>query len=216
MLYDCVPSSVSSESAQHFVGVFGMSPEDQEIERLERQINTLRRKQIFDRVETPKAKYGIPRNNDTVTKANTKLAGEIAKEISNSPITKATTKPVDKEPVMDNSKQNMPEHPYSNIPEAHYVPPNTKNFGAPVEKIHKEKEAAYKTVVPAAEKQLVDNVFQQAVTGSRVVLMIEELLNISPEFRQRFRKESMPRRVSIKEMENERNVGMNVNSDANG
>ena len=35
---------------------------EQKIERLERQINSLRRKEIFDRVEVPKAKYGIPRN----------------------------------------------------------------------------------------------------------------------------------------------------------
>ena len=43
------------------------------------------------------------------------------------------------------------------------------------------------------------------------MLTIEELLNISPEFRERFRKESMPRRVSMKEMEKERKVTMNTN-----
>ena len=137
-----------------------MSPEDQEIQRLERQINSLRRKQIFDGVEIPKVKYGIPRNEDTASKVNTKGAEEIVKEISNGPITKATMKPVEKELVINNSKQSAPEHPYKNIPEAHYAPPNTKNFGAPAEKIPKEKEAAYKTVAPAAEKQLVDDVFQ--------------------------------------------------------
>ena len=136
-----------------------MSPEDQEIERLERQINSLRRKQIFDGVEVPKAKYRIPRKEETVSKANAKGMEEIAKEIFKGPITKATVRPVDKEPVMDNSKQKAPEHPFSNIPEAHYMPPNTRNFGAPAEKISKEKETAYRTVAPAVEKQLVDDVF---------------------------------------------------------
>ena len=84
-------------------------------------------------------------------------------------------------------------------------------MGAPAEKIPKDKEMAYRTVAPATEKQLVDDVFQCAVTGSKVMLTIEELLNISPEFRERFRKESMPRRVSIKEMEKERKVAMNTN-----
>ena len=42
------------------------------------------------------------------------------------------------------------------------------------------------------------------------MLMIEELLNISPEFREQFRKESTPRRVSINGMEKERNVAMNT------
>ena len=136
-----------------------MSPEEQEIEQLERQINFLRRKQIFNGVEAPKVKYRIPRNKEKASKANNKAAGEIAREISNGPITKVTIRPAVKGPVMDNSKQNMPEHPFFNIPEAHYMPPNTKNFGVPAEKILKENETAYKTVVPAAEKQLVDNVF---------------------------------------------------------
>ena len=117
---------------------------------------------------------------------------------------------MDKEPVVDNSKPKTPEHPFYNIPEANYAPPNTKNFGAPAEKIPKDKEAAYRTVAPAMEKQLVDDVFQRVVTGSKVVLMIEELLNISPGFRERFRKESTPRRVSIKEMEKERKVAINA------
>ena len=112
MLYDCVPSSVSSDSVQHFVGAFRMSPGDQEIERLERQINSLRRKQILDGVEVPKAKYGIPRNKGTASKATTKGTEEIAEEISNGPITKATVRPEDKEPVVDNSKQKTPEHPF--------------------------------------------------------------------------------------------------------
>ena len=136
-----------------------MSSEEQEIERLERQIDSLRRKQIFDRVEVPKVKYGIPGNEETASKANTKGIGEIAKEISNGPITKATVRLVDKGSVVDNSNQKAPEHPFSNISEAHYMPPNTKNFGAPAEKISKGKETAYRTVVPAMEKQLVDDVF---------------------------------------------------------
>ena len=121
-------------------------------------LDSLRRKQIFDGVEVPKAKYGIPRNKEMAYKANNKVPGEIAKEIFNSPITRATVRPVDKEPFMDDSKQNAPEHPFSNIPEAHYTPPNTNNFGAPGEKIPKEKEVAYKTVALAVEKQLVDDV----------------------------------------------------------
>ena len=58
-----------------------------------------------------------------------------------------------------NSKQRTPDHPFCNIPEAHYVPPNTKNLGAPAEKIPKDKETTYRMVAPATEKQLVDDVF---------------------------------------------------------
>ena len=98
-----------------------MSPEEQEIKRLERQINSLRRKQIFNGVEVPKVRYGILRGEEIASKATTKGTEEVAKEIFKGPITKATVRPVDKEPVMDNSKQKTPEHPFSNIPKAHYA-----------------------------------------------------------------------------------------------
>ena len=71
---------------------------------------------------------------------------------------------------MDNSKHKTLNHPFSDIPEAHYAPPNPKNSGAPAEEIPKDKEMAYRTVAPATEKQLVDDVFRCAVTGSKVML----------------------------------------------
>jgi len=43
-----------------------------------------------------------------------------------------------------------PLHPFSNIPEALYTPPSTRNFAAPVdrEKAIKDKEPAYRTITP--------------------------------------------------------------------
>jgi hypothetical protein len=78
----------------------------------------------------------------------------------------------------------------------------TKNFGAPMEKPPKEKDMpAYRAVALIVEKSLVEDVYNWAVYDTKVVLTIEELLNISLDFREKFRRESMPRRVSIKEME---------------
>ena len=77
-----------------------------------------------------------------------------------------------------------------------------KEFWSTYGKTLRERDTpAYRTVAPIAEKSLVEEVYKQAVHDTKVVLMVEELLNISPDFRERFRKESTPWRVSIKEME---------------
>jgi hypothetical protein len=71
-----------------------------------------------------------------------------------------------------------------------------------MEKPQRERDMpAYRTVAPIAEKSLVEDVYKRAVYDTKVVLTVEELLNISPDFREKFRRESTPRRVSIKEME---------------
>ena len=51
---------------------------------------------------------------------------------------------------------------------------------------------AYRTVAPIAEKNLVEEVYKWAVHDTKVYLTVEELLNISLDFRERFRKESTP------------------------
>jgi hypothetical protein len=196
LMYDCVPGARVTESGSTYVGTLRMTPGEEEIDRLERQLNALRKKQIFDGVE-------IPYSN--VHKA---------KEFPKGPITKAVPKtPKEAEQGQDGqgkgkameaarSNAEGPVHPYANIPEARYAPPATKNFGAPMEKPTRERDMpAYRTVAPIAEKSLVEDVYKRAVYDTKVVLTVEELLNISPDFREKFRRESTPRRVSIKEME---------------
>ena len=58
-------------------------------------------------------------------------------------------KGVDRTPV---EGTEPPVHPYANIPEARYAPLATKNFGAPADKSSRDREPAYKTVAPVAEK----------------------------------------------------------------
>ena len=74
-------------------------------------------------------------------------------------------------------------HPYENIPEVHYAPPVTKNFGTPAENPAREREPTYKTVAPIAEKHLAEDVYKRALQDTKTVLMVEELLHISLQFR---------------------------------
>jgi hypothetical protein len=203
LMYDCVPGTRVTESGSTYVGTLRMTPGDEEIYRLERQLNALKKKQIFDGVEIPYSNAHKP------------------KEIPKGPITKAVPKtPKEAEPMQDRQGKGQstetirpiaegPVHPYANIPEARYAPPVTKNFGAPMDKPTRERDMpAYRTVAPIAEKSLVEEVYKRAVYDTKVVLTVEELLNISPDFREKFRRESTPRRVSIKEME--KNIGATV------
>ena len=130
---------------------------------------------------------------------------EVPKEKPKGPIMKAISKPSakaevsqenqDKGKLLEKSKVDStspPVHPYANIPEVCYAPPATKNFGMLVEKPLREKESMYKTVASIAEKHLVEDVYKRALQDTKIVLTIKELLNISPEFRKQFRRESMP------------------------
>ena len=113
-------------SGNTYVGTLRMTPGEEVIYHLERQLNALKKKQIFDRVE-------IPYSN-----------GSKAKEIPKGPITKTVPKmPKEVYSLKDNQGQGEyteaaktneegPVHPYANIPEACYAPPATKNFGAPM------------------------------------------------------------------------------------
>jgi len=226
LMYTCMPGPSVSSVGTEYVGTLRMSAEEDEIERLERQINVLRKKQIFDGVEIPYSRSTKPRapvipRAAVVEEEIPSIGGGAEKP--KGPITRAIPGPSKEVEVVQNNRDKEkgadrpvvtntepPVHPYANIPEAHYAPPATKNFGAPADKSSKDREPAYRTVAPIAEKQLVEDVYNRALKDTKIVLTVEELLNISPEFRERFRKESTPRRVSIKEMEKAKDASMRV------
>ena len=146
-MYDCVLGATVTGSGSTYVGMLRLTLGKEEIYRSERQLNALKKKQIFDGVE-------IPYSN--VSKA---------KEIPKGLITRAVPKiPKEVDSLKDDQVQGesteaakpneeSPVHPYANIPEVRYAPPVTKNFGTPMDKTLKERDtSAYKMVAPIAEK----------------------------------------------------------------
>ena len=73
---------------------------------------------------------------------------------------------------------------FANILEAQYAPPNVRNFGAAPDK---DRELAYKTVVPFTEHNLLEGVYDRILKETRLTLSLEEILNISPDMRDKFR-----------------------------
>ena len=181
-MYTCMPSSSVSSAGTEYVGALRMSAEEDEIERLERQINVLRRKQIFDGVEISYSRPTKPRNPGipraaVIEEGIPPIGGGMEKP--KGPITRAIPGPSKEVEVVQNKDKGKgvdrttvegtepPVHPYANIPEAHYAPPATKNFGAPADKSSKDREPAYKTVAPVAEKHLVEDVYNRALKDTK-------------------------------------------------
>jgi hypothetical protein len=48
LMYACIPAPTILNTGAHYFGNLHMTPEEDEIEHLERQLNVLRKKQIFD------------------------------------------------------------------------------------------------------------------------------------------------------------------------
>ncbi|KZT66696.1 hypothetical protein DAEQUDRAFT_746458 [Daedalea quercina L-15889] len=86
-------------------------------------------------------------------------------------------------------------HPFANVRDATYAPPTTRNFGAAPTKF-KNRDGSYTNLAPVVQAQLAESVFKRSMSTPTVPLTIEELLSISPELRNRYRKAVTPRRVT--------------------
>jgi hypothetical protein len=87
-----------------------------------------------------------------------------------------------------------PLHPFANIPENNYQPPNDKVFAA---KPPQNKDATYRTVAPIQNPRIVNEVYSRSMTTPYITLTSEELLSLAPDVRQKMRDAITPKRVSI-------------------
>jgi hypothetical protein len=88
-----------------------------------------------------------------------------------------------------------PLHPFANIPEAQYTPPSTRNFAAPInkEKATKNKEPAYRTITPIQYSRVAEDVYLRSMKAPFIMLLTEEILALSPEYRQKIRDSVTPK-----------------------
>src|ERR1700723_3108892 len=94
-MYNCIPMTRVAESGCHYIGTLQMTPEEDEIARLERQIHALRKNQIFDGVEIPYSRGMKPREDLGHTEvAKKNLAPKEFTKILREPIMKAVPKPI--------------------------------------------------------------------------------------------------------------------------
>ncbi|KAJ3499308.1 hypothetical protein NLJ89_g10112 [Agrocybe chaxingu] len=94
---------------------------------------------------------------------------------------------------------NGPEHPFRDVQDATYVPPQDRNLGAaPKPQAPKKSDAAYRTLPPIHDAQIATAVYDRSL-NTHVTLTQRELLSLSPEIRAQYRESTMTRRQPTKE-----------------
>jgi hypothetical protein len=133
--------------------------------------------------------------------------------ISNKPVEKAKqpeprSKPVEAVPITSSSKGKQqevsePEHPFRNAKEAVYIPPQTRNIGAPAkvpeQPSSKKSEPAYRTLPSIHDVKIATDVYQRALE-TPFTITYHELLSLSPEVRAQVRDAITSKRVANKEV----------------
>lgn len=76
----------------------------------------------------------------------------------------------------------VPEHPYQKAKDATYVPPATRNVGAPVRPpaIARKNGPAYKTIPPVHDPSIAADVYKRSMEAP-ITITQRELLSLSPE-----------------------------------
>ena len=186
MLYGCTPATTRNPlPASSGVEINALRLTAQErINALEKELFVLKGRQVFDGVEIVRRKEkGKEReqNNEASSTSGTK-------DIHDAIPTLPATEPIAKPPI----------HPFANIPEAQYAPPTTRNFAAPFDKtkVAKDREPAYRTQAPAQNAKITEDVYSRSVKAPFVTLSTEELLALSPDYRQKVRDSVTPKRIA--------------------
>lgn len=188
MLYGCIPSQPQEDNAVE-IETLRLSAESR-IEALERELFSLRAKPVFDGVEVPRIRRGPPAREQPV------IIPQTASQPPQSSQNGSETAPQSTETIND-----PPIHPFANIPEAQYIPPSKRNFGAQAEKEKPSKEPAYRTIAPIHSSHFAEEVYTRSMKLPFVTLSSEELLSISPEYRQKMRDAVTPKRIYPTEIE---------------
>jgi hypothetical protein len=74
-------------------------------------------------------------------------------------------------------------------------------------KAPEDREPAYRTLSPFSEN-LLDGIYNRILKATRLTLSSEEILNTSPEVRDKFRGDVTPKRVPIKTMNKAKAMGV--------
>ena len=92
-----------------------------------------------------------------------------------------------------------PEHPYQHAKDAAYVPPASRNVGAPAKApAAKKPEPAYKTLPPVHDAAIAVDVYKRSMEAP-ITITQRELLSLSPEVRSQVRDVTTTRRVPVEQ-----------------
>jgi hypothetical protein len=201
-------------------------PSDSRIQELERQVFALQKRQVMDAVEIPRIlrrpanaqmNQPIPAPNATNTNppppapapvaqpSETQSLSPAPQEASSSDKGKAPE--TSREPDITAQDPQPPIHPFANLPENAYIPPQDRVFAG---KQPRDKDGAYKVTAPIQSATIVDKVYTRSLKTPFITVTQEELMSIAPELRVRFRDAITPRKVAQKDKEPSSSAPTNV------
>lgn len=91
------------------------------------------------------------------------------------------------------SSSSIPEHPFREAQDASYLPPQSRNVGAPVKSTAKKSEPAYRTHPPIYDSEVAIKIYNRSLDAP-VTLTQRELLSIAPEVRSHYREATTTKR----------------------
>ncbi len=92
-------------------------------------------------------------------------------------------------PVIDNE----PEHPFRNVPDATYMPPQHRNVAALPKPAQKRPEPAYRNSAPIHDAETAESIYNRSLEVP-VTLTQRELLSIAPDVRAQYREATTAKR----------------------
>lgn len=177
--------------------VYEQDQEDR-ILALEREIYNLRRER-FDGVEVPPVPARYKRRAATPGPAVRKPAPTASVEPSASesapsassaaPVTPAAASTP---PKPSSTATQEPQHPLSNVRDATYLPPSSRNVAAPAKP--SARDPAFRTQAPIENAETVARVLNRTLRESNITISPEELFAISPDLRSSMRTLITPKR----------------------
>ena len=171
--------------------------QEERILALEREIYNLRRER-FDGVEMPPVPPRYKRRAATPGPAARKPAPSTSAEPATSEVPPAkpaaipstTAAPPPPQPAAATSQE--PQHPLSNVRDATYLPPSSRNVAAPAKSA--ARDPAFRTHAPIESSETITRVLNRTLKESSILVSPEELFAISPDLRSSMRTLITPRR----------------------
>lgn len=172
--------------------------DEERIFALEQELFNLRNKTRFDAVRVPPMsdKY---RRQRTPAPTNRTPAPEPASqtehtEPSSSKAASASQQPATApEPTREEPSKEPAEHPLAGVRDATYIPPTSKNVGAPPKA--STRDPAFRTAAPVESTETAVKVLNRALKEGSLMITPEELLAISPDVRYNLRSLITPKRL---------------------
>jgi len=153
-----------------------------------------RRQHADEQTATKSKEVEEPKDTEITPRIEAIQDEDEVEEVRNEKATPVIVEPVEPEAT---TVEPTPEHPFRHAKDAIYVPPQSRNVGAPVKSNNipnKRPEPAYRTLPAIHNANIASTVYQRAL-DTPLTITYHELLSLSPEVRSQIREATSTKRT---------------------